>query len=126
MKEAYIYSKHLQIHKNLVATSNPNKNGFSFPLSWRAHTYKWNNGREKGYKIVSWILFCVSFEFCISKTQNWLTLMRHLQSRQAVSVDFPEKRKQMDFNHVEASYSCSITRKQLQSIYTLKGTPLTC
>jgi len=29
----YIYSKHLQLHKSLVATSNPNKNGFSSPLS---------------------------------------------------------------------------------------------
>jgi len=30
-----------------VATSNPNKNGFSSPLSWRAQAYKMENGRER-------------------------------------------------------------------------------
>ena len=29
MEEAFIYSKHLQIHKSLVATSNPNKMGLT-------------------------------------------------------------------------------------------------
>jgi len=36
----YIF-KALQLHKSAVATSNPNKNGFSSPLSWRAQAYKW-------------------------------------------------------------------------------------
>jgi len=40
MEEAYIYSNHSKIHKSSVATSNPNKNGFSSPLSWRAQAYK--------------------------------------------------------------------------------------
>ena len=40
MEEAYIYSTHLKIDKSSVATSNPNKNGFSSPLSWRAQAYK--------------------------------------------------------------------------------------
>jgi len=40
MEEACIYSNHPQIHENLVATSNPNKNRFSSPLSWRAQAYK--------------------------------------------------------------------------------------
>ena len=40
MEEAYIYSNHLKIHESSVATSNPNKNGFSSPLSWRAQAYK--------------------------------------------------------------------------------------
>jgi len=33
MEEAYINLNHPQIHENSVATSNPNKNGFSSPLS---------------------------------------------------------------------------------------------
>jgi len=33
-----------------VATSNPNKNGFSSPLSWRAQAYKMENGRERDTK----------------------------------------------------------------------------
>ena len=40
MEEAYIYSIHSKIHESLVVTSNPNKNGFSSPLSWRAQAYK--------------------------------------------------------------------------------------
>jgi len=40
MEEAYIYSNHSKIHESSVATSNPNKNGFSSPLSWRAQAYK--------------------------------------------------------------------------------------
>jgi len=33
-----------------VATSNPNKNEFSSPLSWRAQTYKMENGRGRRHK----------------------------------------------------------------------------
>jgi len=29
-----------ETYENLVATSNPKKNGFSSPLSWRAQAYK--------------------------------------------------------------------------------------
>jgi len=50
MEEAYIYSNHSKIHKSSVATSNPNKNGFSSPLSWRAQAYKMENGRERDTK----------------------------------------------------------------------------
>jgi len=40
MEEAYIYSNHSKIHESSVATSNPNKNGFSSSLSCRAQAYK--------------------------------------------------------------------------------------
>ena len=50
MEEAYIYSNHSKIHESSVATSNPNKNGFSSPLSWRAQAYKMENGRERDTK----------------------------------------------------------------------------
>ena len=50
MEEAYIYSNHSKIHEGSVATSNPNKNGFSSPLSWRAQAYKMKNGRERDTK----------------------------------------------------------------------------
>ena len=50
MEEAYIYSNHSKIHESPVATSNPNKNGFSSPLSWRAQPYKMENGRERDTK----------------------------------------------------------------------------
>ena len=50
MEEAYIYSNHSKIHESSVATSNPNKNGFSSPLSWRAQAYKMKNGRERDTK----------------------------------------------------------------------------
>jgi len=33
-----------------VATSNPNKNGFNSPLSWRAQAYKWKKWKRKRYK----------------------------------------------------------------------------
>jgi len=36
----YIF-KALQLHKSAVATSNPNKNGFCSPLSWKAQACKW-------------------------------------------------------------------------------------
>jgi len=50
MEEAYIYSNHSKIHEGSVATSNPNKNGFSSPLSWRAQAYKNGNERERRHK----------------------------------------------------------------------------
>jgi len=50
MEEAYIYSNHSKIHESSVATSNPNKNGFSSPLSWRAQAYKMESGRERDTK----------------------------------------------------------------------------
>jgi len=46
MEEAYIYSNHSKIRMSSVATSNPNKNGFSSPLSWRSQAYKM--GMEEG------------------------------------------------------------------------------
>jgi len=33
-----------------VATSNPNKNGFSSPFSWRAQVYKCKKWKRKRYK----------------------------------------------------------------------------
>ena len=33
-----------------MATSNPNKNGFSSPLPWRAQAFKMENGRERDTK----------------------------------------------------------------------------
>jgi len=50
MEEAFIYSNHSKTHESSVATSNPNKNGFSSPLSWRAQAYKNGNGRGRRYK----------------------------------------------------------------------------
>jgi len=50
MEEAYIYSNHSKIHKSSVATSNPNKNGFSSPLSWRAQACKMEKWKRKRYK----------------------------------------------------------------------------
>jgi len=38
-RDIYIF-KILHLHKSSVATSNPNKNGFSSPLSWKAQAYK--------------------------------------------------------------------------------------
>jgi len=38
---------------------------------------------------------------------------------------FPETRNERIFDHAESSYTCSITQKHLQSIYTRKGAPLT-
>jgi len=40
----------LHLHKSFVATSNPNKNGFSSPLSWRAQACKWKRWKRKRYK----------------------------------------------------------------------------
>jgi len=48
-KGIYIF-KELQLHKSAVATSNPNKNGFSSPLSWRAQACKWKKWKRKRYK----------------------------------------------------------------------------
>ena len=48
-RDIYIF-KALQLHKSAVATSNPNKNGFSSPLSQRAQTYKWKKWKRKRYK----------------------------------------------------------------------------
>jgi len=45
----YIF-KALQLHKSAVATSNPNKNGFSPPLSWGAQAYKWKKWKRTRYK----------------------------------------------------------------------------
>ena len=45
----YIF-KALQLHKSAVVTSNPNKNGFSSPLSWRAQACKWKKWKRKRYK----------------------------------------------------------------------------
>ena len=42
--------KALQLHKSIVATSNPNKNGLSSPLSWRAQACKWKKWKRKRYK----------------------------------------------------------------------------
>jgi len=40
----------LHLHKSFVATSNPNKNGFSSPLSWRAQACKWKRWKRNRYK----------------------------------------------------------------------------
>jgi len=40
----------LHLHKSFVAISNPNKNRFSSPLSWRAQAYKWKKWKRKRYK----------------------------------------------------------------------------
>ena len=40
----------MHLHKSFVATSNPNKNGFNSPLSWRAQAYKWKKWKRKRYK----------------------------------------------------------------------------
>ena len=45
----YIF-KALQLHNSVVDTSNPNKNWFSSPLSWRAQAYKWKKWERKRYK----------------------------------------------------------------------------
>ena len=47
INERCIYNqKHLHLHKSFVATSNPNKNGFSSLLSWRAQAYKWKKWKK--------------------------------------------------------------------------------
>ena len=40
----------LQLHKSVVSTSNPNKNRFSSPLSWRTQACKWKKWKRKIYK----------------------------------------------------------------------------
>jgi len=45
----YIF-KALQLHKSAMDTFNPNKNGFSSPLSWRAQAYKWKKLKRKRHK----------------------------------------------------------------------------
>jgi len=45
----YIF-KALQLHKSAMATSNPNKNGFSSSLSWIAQASTLKKWKRKRYK----------------------------------------------------------------------------
>jgi len=50
----YIYPNHPKLHESPVAISNPNKNGFSSPLSWRAQAYKMEVEEGRDTKRKKW------------------------------------------------------------------------